>query len=691
MQKLQSSLTRRQAIGAAAAAGASFLVKPASAWSTPFFEPPAAAELPRNVLYCGSDHPPPLAIELTAGPLSMIFEPGLAFLRYIRMGEREVLRGVYSAVRDHNWGTVSPRVFNLKTETTSGAFRLSFDVECTEGPVEFFWKGAITGDAEGTIRFTMDGEARSSFTRNRIGFCILHPIEECAGRPCTVEKVDGTTERGAFPDSISPHQPFFNMRAISHTVAPGVTAEVRFEGDTFEMEDQRNWTDASYKTYCTPLGLPFPVAIKRGARISQSVTVKLKGQPRARPAMISAASPEVVLRPGGAVRKLPLLGLGLATGSPALSRRELARLRAVRPAHVRVDLRLSDPGYQKLLQRAAAEANALGASIEAALFLTDAAEDELRGLAERLDSSKPKVARWLIFHVGEKSTTEGWVRLARRRLPGVIGAGTNANFTELNRDRPSGKPDVICYSANPQVHAFDNASLVETFEGLRHTLSTARQFSGSAQLAVTPVTFKPRFNPSATTAQAAARPGELPRQVDARQMSLFGAAWTLGSLQALAEGGADSLTFYETTGWRGLMETERGSRLPAKFQSIPGAVFPLYHVLADAGEFAGGEVMPTTSSQPLRVTGMTLRKGNRTRLLLANLGQQVRYVRVVDSGLGGRLRLKRLDEHTVMEAMQSPEAYRRDPGSLFESSGGTVEVALLPYAYARIDPAEPQA
>ena len=34
-----------------------------------------------------------------------------------------------------------------------------------------------------------------------------------------------------------------------------------FNGETFEMEDQRNWTDASFKTYCTPLSLPYPIKI----------------------------------------------------------------------------------------------------------------------------------------------------------------------------------------------------------------------------------------------------------------------------------------------------------------------------------------------------------------------------------------------------------------------------------------------
>ena len=47
----------------------------------------------------------------------------------------------------------------------------------------FVWKGVIEGDEQGTITYTMDGVARSTFLRNRIGFCVLHP-SDCAGARC---------------------------------------------------------------------------------------------------------------------------------------------------------------------------------------------------------------------------------------------------------------------------------------------------------------------------------------------------------------------------------------------------------------------------------------------------------------------------------------------------------------------------
>src|SRR5699024_4733859 len=44
----------------------------------------------------------------------------------------------------------------------------------------------------------------------------------------------------------------------------------------FEMEDQRNWSDASYKTYSRPLELPFPYQLRAGERVHQRVRVHVR-------------------------------------------------------------------------------------------------------------------------------------------------------------------------------------------------------------------------------------------------------------------------------------------------------------------------------------------------------------------------------------------------------------------------------
>lgn len=646
------------------------------------------ASLSPLVLRYGRDEPLPEQRLLRAGPLSLVYEHG--DLRYIRLGEREIIRRIYVAVRDHNWATVPATLHNVEISADADSFEIRYDASHQAGPIEFAWHATISGAADGTIRFTMDGAARTTFLRNRIGFCVLHPAA-CAGAACVVEHSDGTYEAGEFPEQIAPHQPFIGIRAIWHEVAPGVNAAVRFDGDVFEMEDQRNWIDASFKTYGTPLSLPFPVEIAAGTELRQAVTLMLDGDPA--PYVAAEDQREVVIAltdaPAAASACLPGIGLSVASHGQPLTERQVARLRVLRLAHLRVDLALSDPRYGAVFGRASRQAAALGAPLEIALVLSAAADDELRALRALLDELRPTVARWLIFHAAEQVTGVRWIDLARARLasyaPGApIGAGTNAYFTQLNRQRPPLHAlDLVSYSLNPQVHAFDNASLVETLAAQAMTVRSARQFCADRPIMVSPVTLRPRFNPDATGPAPALLPGELPPEVDERQMALFGAAWTLGSLKYLAESGVASLTYYETTGWRGVLETETGSGLPQRFPSLPDSVFPLYHVLADIGELAGALVLLLRSSAPLLVDGLALRYDERTRLLLANMSPVAQFVRL--TGLAPEIEVCTLDETNAETAMRAPERFRAQPGIQRQTDGGALRLTLHPYAVIRID------
>ena len=647
-------------------------------------------QLPPQAIYYGKDESLPDRTELRAGPLSLIFESG--DIRYIRLGGKEILRRVYVAIRDRNWNTLPSVLTNIQIERTDDAFHITYDVENRRGDIDFFWKGTIVGDAQGTITFIMDGQARSTFLSNRAGFCVLHPMRECAGLPCRVEKVDGTVELGEFPKYISPHQPFIDIRAISHEVVPNVHADVRFDGDIFEMEDQRNWTDASYKTYCTPLRIPYPVEIAAGTKISQSVTLSLRNShstARYRNSGLTFAISSDSDVP------LPRIGLGVAHHGKPLTQKELERLKKLNLSHLRVDLNLAQRNYDSVLRRANCEANSLGVPLEIALTLSDAAARELSQLGAVLGTVKPAICRWLIFHVLEESTSEKWVKFARKSLrryaaDAKIGAGTNAFFTELNRGRPPVSAlDLVCYSMNPQAHAFDNASLVETLEAQASTVESARQFIGGLPIAVTPITLKARFNPAAAGPEPEPPPGELPAPVDVRQMSLFGAGWTVGSLKYLSESGVSSVTYYETTGWRGVMETEDGSLMPDKFLSGPGWVFPTYHVFTDVGEFAGARVVPSTSSDTLRLDGIALHKNGATRILLANFTPETQRVTV--HNLAPTVKLREINETNAQKAMVSPETFLTEPDERMQTTAGNLELNLLPYAIARIDMVNPVA
>ena len=213
---------------------------------------------------------------------------------------------------------------------------------------------------------------------------------------------------------------------------------------------------------------------------------------------------------------------------------------------------------------------------------------------------KVDVARVLVFADGEMVTDETVLTAAREAFANagvetLVGGGTRAYFTELNRATlPLEAMDVVSYTLNPQVHAFDNSSMTETLAAQSETVRSARAIVGDRPLVVGPITLRPRFNPNSTGPEPKPAPGELPSSVDYRQPSLFAAGWLAGSLNALGNAGVDALTYFETTGWRGLIERRDHPLRVAGFHSWPGMVFPVYHVLADVADFQRGQILPVT-------------------------------------------------------------------------------------------------
>ena len=631
------------------------------------------------VIYDGTGRPPPEQRPLRAGPLELVYEAG--DLRYVRLGRREVCRRWYAAVRDADWNTVPGVITDEVIEEHPDSFRVRYTSTHRRANIHFVWRTEITGSGDGAIRFVFDGEARSSFRRNRIGFCVLHPIKECAGARAKLRHPDGSTTETEFPRLIAPQNPFKELAGLSHEVEPGVWVDWTFEGDVFETEDQRNWTDASFKTFCTPLRLPFPVEVPAGARVRQVVTLAIRGtapaEPRGEPPAVFEVTPE-------STRTLPAVGLCVAGHGEPLTREEIVRLSALRPSHLRVDLDLSDPGSPDRVTAATAQATELGAGLEIGLTLPEDPGPEIDRFGRVWEVAAGSVTsfRWLVYRKGTWSADRDGVRGLVRGL-GLgdqfqpVCAGTPANFAELNRGRPPvDLLDGVCFSVHPQVHAFDNRSLVETCAALADVVESARAFSGPLPLHVTPVTLKGRVNPYATGPAPPVPPGELPPQVDVRQVSLFGAGWTLAALKYLAETGVASVTFYETTGWLGVMERVSGCPLPDEFPSRPGTVYPLYHVLADAAPVAGARVRRCASSDALAFDGLAFARGDVLHVRLANLTDRRRTVTV--TGLGGYTHWRVLDEETA----------RRDPG-VFRSGprggatpAGTLDLDLPPYAYA---------
>ena len=260
--------------------------------------------------------------------------------------------------------------------------------------------------------------------------------------------------------------------------------------------------------------------------------------------------------------------------------------------------------------------------------------------------------------------------------------GTTLNFCELNRTRPAVEVmDGVVYPINPQVHAGDDRSVTENVLAQAETVRTARSFSAGRPIVVSPITLKPQLNPVGGPEESALE--ALPASVDPRQMSLLGAAWTVGSIASLACTGASSLTYYETTGWRGLMERAGGSPLPELFPSVPGMVFPLYHVFADVAEWRDGRLVNCSTDHPLIVAALAVQTSSSLHLLVANLAAGPQSI-ICRSLPGSSASIRRLDLQTVRGAVLEPESFRRGREKAVIQQGEVV-LDLGPYATLRTD------
>ncbi|MFM2405920.1 MAG: hypothetical protein RL223_3800, partial [Pseudomonadota bacterium] len=363
----------------------------------------------------GTDEPVAAAHTLQLGPWALACEGGA--LQAVHWQGVELLRGLAWLLRDEDWGTPTPRCGPLQVQARD-AQRLVWQQTLDWGPeagpgrvcgpdgapapvgssvpthapvyapvyalvdtmvdpaqgapgLHAVVHGEALIDAAGGGRLTLRVAscARGVLRSARSGLVLLHPAT-LAGTPLAVEHADGRIEATCFPLTISPGQPVFDIRALDWSPGPGWQAQVRLTADlpgrpdaAFEMEDQRNWSDASYKTYVGSLLDPWPYALPAGQVLVQQAVLRVwpTGLPvgdvagaAAATAEPSASAPAPALGPvpaapvaescpsGASVPPasppcLPALGIGfphLARGPDA---DEVAAVIALRPRWLQVE------------------------------------------------------------------------------------------------------------------------------------------------------------------------------------------------------------------------------------------------------------------------------------------------------------------------------------------------------------------
>ncbi|CDM61091.1 MULTISPECIES: D-apionate lactonase [Rhizobium] len=575
-------------------------------------------------------------VRLRAGKLVADFANGN--LRTIRYNGTEVLRAISYLVRDRDWGTYSPQIDNLTIEQNEDRFEVTYRACCSgANETTLVIDVRIVGSPD-RLDFEAEAVAKTGFETNRCGFCILHPIVGVAGAPATVEHVKGAVVATRFPDLIEPWQPFKDMRAITHDVMPDVKAECRMEGDIFEMEDQRNWSDASYKTYVRPLALPWPyqIAANQPVRQKTSLIITDSRSPLREHPSAGASGGAINLEPGARSGTMPAIGLIIAPEDADATLSAKSVLSEIAPQELLFHL---DPGAGHgvdVLKRfaAIAAAHCGRSTLEIALACKRSPSIEVGEIANQMQLAKFKPDAIMISPAIDRQSTppgskwpdcpplEEIYAAAHLAFPGIrIGGGMLSYFTELNRKRvPDGQLDFVSHCTNPIVHAADDLSVMQTLEALPFITRSVRAIYDAKPYRIGPSTIAMRQNPYGSRTMDNPSGGRVPMaNRDPRHNGRFAEVFALAYAIRVLDADLECLTLSALTGPFGLIA---GPAEPIE----EGGRRPLFNTVRALAALAGASWQECVSSSPSEVLAFVAGDATGEKLCIVNLTSEEKAV-----------------------------------------------------------------
>jgi D-apionolactonase len=466
--------------------------------------------------------------------------------RSIEVDGVEVVRGVQCLMRDESWGSI------VLIDPSSASWKQEGPNLVAEWQINVL-KGAITGTAKAwlgptSLGFELDLVPEIPVTLNRIGFVILHPLRGVAGHKFTGQTGAGAAISGEFPNNVRPDVVATDIMALTHQVE-GITVDIEFHGDLFEMEDQRNWTDASFKTYSRPLNRPRPYQVLQGASLKQSVEFRFSGKKQFAP-----KDTRVEVRT--TATRLPSLGIAcepqwwpdLANAQEPVTLWDADFLTARILANSQEDF-----VWLQDLSKMAGHQTALDLEIilpnkEPIVALANIAKN-LGGLAKQPRGILAVTSEYMKSYQpagpwpsrpDPSDITSKVQKLFPKSDPGY---GMLTNLTELNRCPPKANSGAyVGHEIWAITHAADDRSVIETLEALTAVFATGKHISGDRKYQIGLSSIGMRTNPYGA-GPVLTNDGKKHAQalVDPRHVSAFGAAYLLAVYLIAAAGGVDRI------------------------------------------------------------------------------------------------------------------------------------------------------
>ncbi|MDE2452692.1 MAG: hypothetical protein KGL43_03780 [Burkholderiales bacterium] len=600
---------------------------------------------PAQRLY-GTDEAVEPARVLRAGPLTLELQRGR--LRHIRCGGHEVWHGLAFVLRDADWGTPQALVEHIEIRSADDAFEVRIEGRfATPAPLPF--RLHLGGSADGSIRFEAEAVTTADLELNRLGLCLLHPLQACGAR-VQVTHTDGRCSASTFPEQVPPWPPFMLVRALRHEWAPGRWAQATLEGDSFETEDQRNNADASFKTYSRSNMAPRPYRLGAGVALRQSALLRIE-----RPQRL-VRRPHEPLRVTPGADSGPWLAVGIEVhADDAREAALLPLLRELRPAQLHLAWR---PGLGVHWPGMAAMLEAAGARLRLDALLPDAgdATAALQALKAELDAAALEPAAVAVF-----PSDPATIDAARRVLARVeVGGGTPHFFVQLSRLDALGAVDFASFTTASVVHGADDDEVMLGLASLPALVASWRAREPALPLRIGPSAIAARSSPLGAQPPSDGTRRIALAAVDPRSRAQFGAAWALGHVVGLAQHGVQALTLLSLRGAQGIVTLESGGGVTRH---------PAFHLLRQLGRPA--RRLSVQVSQPQRIAALALQRDGRPLVVIGNLGPEPAEVQV--EGLAAASRQLALDAS-------------RDEAPAWRAAGTADRTLRLePYAVALIE------
>ncbi len=525
------------------------------------------------------------------------------FLRNIKLNNLEILKMVSFLVRDKNWNNYNPKVLNSEEYKTKNDINFIFDLQYSDKLQKLIVKNKYI-ISESKLTFLSEGLFESDFWTNRIGFNLLLPLKDVIGKDVVITK-ESKKIKAKFPVAISPDQPFFKFNKIEYNFNKHYDVIIDFKGIDFEMEDQRNWGDASYKIYSGSLLDPFPYKINKGKKFYQEINIyfdKKNTNIKNLDKKIYKISEHSSLK-----FKMPKIGIKI---------KKFDEINLVKNLNFNFFYFIKDFENNK--------ENKIEQNFKKHIYLValiDHNKDVKSVIAqiyEYINNNKIFLNKLLIcpkIYLNSFQPAGEWPNVpnlskyymeAKKFFPDkLIVGGMVTNFTELNRKRPEGEFDVINFSLTPIVHDASDIGVMDTPEDVSYILKTLESFSNNKPIHVGPITIGMHHNPYG---EKLANNSENQRlemaEFDPRHDSLLGISWSVAILSQLIGENTKYLTFDSILGHHGILAENNMKR-------------PLYFFNEILVFFENSKVVPLNFSK--EIYGLALFKNNKKYFLLTNV------------------------------------------------------------------------